>query len=105
MRPMRSEPDVYLKEDNSFDPDNFNVLNWWNMNKCKYRILLPHYPRYILTIPISTFILESSFSTSVGIVSRRHSKLRPSIVEALRYAQNWLYTKSEDKVGEGSILS
>ena len=66
-----------------------DILDWWKLNASNYPIL-SKMARDILTIPISTVISESAFSTSGRILDAFRSSLSPKTVEALVCSQNWL---------------
>ncbi|KAL2517937.1 BED-type domain-containing protein [Abeliophyllum distichum] len=68
---------------------DFDVLNWWKVNKSKYGIL-SNIARDVLAIQVSTVALESAFSTGGRILDPFRSSLSPKIVEVLICTQNWL---------------
>ncbi|KAL2527789.1 zinc finger BED domain-containing protein RICESLEEPER 2-like [Abeliophyllum distichum] len=68
---------------------DFDVLNWWKVNKSKYGIL-SNIARDVLAIQVSTVASESAFSTGGRILDPFRSSLSPKIVEVLVCAQNWL---------------
>ncbi|KAL2497653.1 Zinc finger BED domain-containing protein DAYSLEEPER [Abeliophyllum distichum] len=68
---------------------DFDVLNWWKVNKSKYGIL-SNIARDVLAIHVSTVASESAFSTGGRILDPFRSSLSPKIVEVLICTQNWL---------------
>ncbi|XP_019450678.1 PREDICTED: zinc finger BED domain-containing protein RICESLEEPER 2-like [Lupinus angustifolius] len=87
----KSELDRYLDDDFEELPDDdpFDILKWWKGKSVKYHVL-SRMARDILAIPVSTVSSESAFSTGGRVLDSYRSSLRPSTVEALICAQNWL---------------
>ncbi|KAK1432092.1 hypothetical protein QVD17_08983 [Tagetes erecta] len=80
--PKKSKLSVYLEEgvlgrDQSV---NFNVLDWWNTHKLKYRVL-SSLASEILAVPISTVASEATFSVGGRVIDPYRSTLVPSTVE------------------------
>jgi len=48
----------------------------------------------ILTVPVSTISLESTFSMTGRIIEERRRKLKPEIVEMLTYIKDWEATEA-----------
>lgn len=86
---VTSKLDHYLEEDVTRTP-NFDVLTWWKSNASKYPTLQA-IARDFLAIPVSTVASEFAFSTSGRLVSPYRSRLHPDTLEALMYAQSWLW--------------
>ncbi|KAK1438087.1 hypothetical protein QVD17_03890 [Tagetes erecta] len=88
--PKKSELIVYLEglvgRDHSV---NFNVLDWLNTHKLKYRVL-SSLASETLAVPISTVASETTFSA--GVKSNR-STLEPRNVEMLICGGDWIRQK------------
>lgn len=74
---------------------NLNILNYWKGNQYRYP-QVAHMARDILSIPITTVTLESTFSVSGRVLDQYRSLLKPSTVEAIICTRDWLY-------GDGGI--
>ncbi|CAM8938641.1 unnamed protein product [Rhodiola kirilowii] len=85
----RSELDMYLEESLLPRLQDFDVSNWWNLNKTKYPTL-SKMSRDILSIPMSTVSGDSVFDTSPKEMDPYRSSLRPETVEAIICAKDWL---------------
>ncbi|KAG8387749.1 hypothetical protein BUALT_Bualt02G0053700 [Buddleja alternifolia] len=87
----KSELDVYLEEKlhPSKNNDNFDILQYWKDNESKFPVL-SRMAKDILAIPMSSVASESAFSTSGRVLSKFHSSVLPSTVEALICAQDWI---------------
>ncbi|XXG52159.1 hypothetical protein AAC387_Pa03g0544 [Persea americana] len=85
----KSELDQYLEEAVLPRVYEFDVLNWWRLNKLKYPTL-SKMARDVLCIPMSTVTSESIFSTGSCMLDDSHSALRPETVQALICAKDWL---------------
>jgi hypothetical protein len=89
----KSELDRYLMEDIEKPNENFDILNWWNVNSTKFPVLA-QITRIVLAIPITTVASESAFSTGGRVLNPFRSSLAPITIEALVCTQNWLRLKS-----------
>jgi hypothetical protein len=83
--------ELYLDEPKYLDKNKtFDILSFWKGNEF-------HYPevaamaRDVLSIPISTVALESTFSIGGRVIDQYRSSLKPDIVEALVCTRDWLY--------------
>ncbi|XP_019438857.1 PREDICTED: zinc finger BED domain-containing protein RICESLEEPER 2-like [Lupinus angustifolius] len=87
----KSELDRYLDDDFEELPDDdpFDILKWWGGKSVKYHVL-SRMARDILVIPVSMVSSESAFSTGGRVLDSCRSSLRPSTIEDLICAQNWL---------------
>ncbi|KAH9752027.1 BED-type domain-containing protein [Citrus sinensis] len=72
---------------------DFDVLQWWKMNKGKYPILA-EITKDLLAIPVTTVALESAFSTRGRTLSPQRSRLHPDTLEAIMCSQHWLWATS-----------
>ncbi|KAG2696536.1 hypothetical protein I3760_07G062900 [Carya illinoinensis] len=85
---MKSDLDVYLEEGVyicSEDSDlHFDALEWWKVNDLKYRIL-SKMARDILSIPITTVALESTFSAGGRVIDPYRASMSVETVEMLLY--------------------
>ncbi|XP_019169948.1 PREDICTED: zinc finger BED domain-containing protein DAYSLEEPER-like [Ipomoea nil] len=89
---MKSELDQYLDEllmPCAKDSKDFDVLGWWEMNRFKYPIL-SKMASDILSIPVSTVPPDSLFDTVKRNVDSFQSSLRPTTLEALICAKDWM---------------
>ena len=86
-----SRKDTYLEEEGMTNPD-FDILMWWKVNRSRYPILY-EIARDLLPIPVSTVASESAFSAGCRFLSPHHSRLHPSILEALICTQNWIWAQ------------
>ncbi|KAL9663680.1 hypothetical protein QQ045_019071 [Rhodiola kirilowii] len=85
----KSELDQYLDESLLPRVQEFDVLNWWKLNKQKY----PNLSRMavdVLSIPVSTVAPDSVFCTTNRKMDSYRSCLRPVALEALVCAKDWL---------------
>lgn len=89
----KNELERYLEDgiEDTNPNDVFDILKWWKGKLVKYYIL-SDMARDILVVPMSIVSYESAFSTGGRVLDPFRSSLRPSIVEALICAQNWLRT-------------
>lgn len=85
----KSELDQYLEEAVLPRVYEFDVLNWWKLNKLKYPTL-SKLARDVLSIPMSTVTPESIFSSGSRVIDDHRSSLRPETVQALVCAKDWL---------------
>ncbi|CAH9139783.1 unnamed protein product [Cuscuta epithymum] len=92
---MKSELDEYLEETLLPQVQEFDVLGWWEMNKVKYPIL-SKMASDILCIPVSTVLPDSIFDTVKRHVDRFQSSLRPSTLQALFCARDWMQYESSE---------
>ncbi|KAK3225636.1 hypothetical protein Dsin_005498 [Dipteronia sinensis] len=87
---LKNEVERYLIEFNErIDDENFDLLNWWNVNSSKYKIL-SQIAKDVFAIPVSTVASESVFSTGGRVLDPFRSSLTPKMVEILVCLQNWL---------------
>ncbi|KAL8109156.1 hypothetical protein AgCh_025301 [Apium graveolens] len=97
------EWEKYLEDERESNELCPNVLQWWKENKHRYRTLAK-LDRDILPIPVSTFALESAFSTGGHVLDSFRTSLTPRMVEALICAQDWLRTAKQPFIIEESLL-
>lgn len=100
---MKSELDQYLDESLLPRVQEFDVLGWWKLNKLKYPTL-SKMARDILSIPVSTLAPESIFNTTIKVMDRYRSSLRPETVEALICAKDWLQHGSTSEVVQNALV-
>ncbi|GAA0178633.1 hypothetical protein LIER_42179 [Lithospermum erythrorhizon] len=94
--------DVYLGESlfdenedkNDASPARFDVLEWWKVNEPKYSSKMA---KDILSIPITTFASESTFSAGGRVIDDRRASMKPETVEVLLCAADWVRTRHELK--------
>lgn len=93
---IKQELDQYLEESVLPRMQEFDVLGWWNLNRKKYPTL-SKLASDILCIPVSTVSQDSVFDiTMCRKMDRYRSTLRPSTVEALVCAKDWIQCGSLD---------
>ncbi|XP_074375693.1 zinc finger BED domain-containing protein DAYSLEEPER-like [Apium graveolens] len=86
---MKSELDQYLEEPLLPRTQKFDVLSWWKLEAQKYPTL-SRMACDILCIPVSTVAPESVFDTVTKKMDSYRCSLKPSTVEALICAKDWL---------------
>ncbi|KAH9762673.1 BED-type domain-containing protein [Citrus sinensis] len=92
--------DRYLEDPLVKRTPDFDVLQWWKMNKGKYPILA-EMAKDLLAIPVTTVASESAFSTGGRTLSPHRSRLHPDTLEAIMCSQHWLWATSN----RGSLVS
>lgn len=83
---------VYLEE-NVYICDyetHFDALKWWRVNQLKYS-RLSKMVCDILSIPITTVALESTFSKGGRVIDSRRASIPVDIVEMLLCTSDWLH--------------
>ena len=87
---VKSELDVYLEESVYIcsEVEAFDVLDWWKMNNLKFRIL-SKMAYDVLSISITTVILEATFSTSGRVIYQYRSNLGTNTVQMLLCGEDW----------------
>ncbi|KAM0062875.1 putative HAT dimerization domain, ribonuclease H-like superfamily [Helianthus debilis subsp. tardiflorus] len=90
-RPVKSELKMYLEEGvlQGHGGMNFNILEWWNTHRLKYRVL-SKMAMDILAVPISTVASESTFSAGGRVIDPYRSTLAPTTVEILICGGDWI---------------
>nr|XP_017217369.1 PREDICTED: zinc finger BED domain-containing protein DAYSLEEPER-like [Daucus carota subsp. sativus] len=87
---MKSELDLYLEEPLlPRTEEGFDILAWWRENMQKYPTL-SKMAADILSIPVYTVAPESVFDTETKKMNSYQSSQRPSMVQALICAKDWL---------------
>ncbi|XP_076892791.1 zinc finger BED domain-containing protein DAYSLEEPER-like [Bidens hawaiensis] len=86
---MKTELDQYLEESVLPRMQEFDVLGWWKSNRKKYPTL-SKFASDILSIPISTKFQDSVFDIKCNKMDRYRCSLKPSTVEALVCAKDWM---------------
>ncbi|KAH9673095.1 BED-type domain-containing protein [Citrus sinensis] len=101
----KSDLDKYLEDPLVKRTPDFDVLQWWKMNKGKYPILV-EMAKDLLAIPMTTVASESAFSTGGRTLSPHRSRLHPDTLEAIMCSQHWLWaTSSRGGVPEEEIFT
>ncbi|CAA3023618.1 zinc finger BED domain-containing DAYSLEEPER-like isoform X2, partial [Olea europaea subsp. europaea] len=102
---MKSELDQYLEESLLPRVQDFDVLGWWRVNRSKYPTL-SKMACDVLSIPVSTVPPYSVFDTRTRKMNSYRSSLRPTVLEALICAKDWLqYEHSEMSFGITEVPS
>ncbi|KAH9659476.1 BED-type domain-containing protein [Citrus sinensis] len=87
----KSDLDRYLEDPLVKRTPDFDVLQWWKMNKA---------------IHVTTVASESAFSTGGRTLSPHRSRLHPDTLEAIMCSQHWLWaTSSRGGVPEEEIFA
>ncbi|XP_074337102.1 zinc finger BED domain-containing protein RICESLEEPER 2-like [Apium graveolens] len=89
VEPTKSELEEYLSEKIIAPTSKFDVLAWWKGNSSKFPIL-SKMACDVLSIPISTVVLESSFSAGGRVIEPHRSCLKPETVEMLLCGADWV---------------
>ena len=82
--------DKYLEDPKLGRKSELDILAFWKENAGKYKEL-SHLARDILSIPLTTFVSESSFSIGGRILNKWKSSYILENVEALIITRSWLY--------------
>lgn len=85
----KTEVDKYLAEEREPMDTNFDILNWWRVQQCRYPTLAKM-ARDMLAIPVSTVASESAFSTGGRVLDSFRTNLTPRMVEALVCSRDWI---------------
>ncbi|KAL7152563.1 hypothetical protein ABFS83_04G105800 [Erythranthe nasuta] len=88
------EIDQYLEESILPRVQEFDVLGWWRVNTYRYPTL-SRMAFDVLSIPMSTTPTKSVFDTRERKVDDYRSSLRPSTLDALFCAKDWLSYNTE----------
>lgn len=80
---------MYLREPRLVISCKLDVLNYWRENTTRFPIL-SSMARDVLSIPITTVALESTFSMGGRILNKWRSSLKSKNVDALVTCKNWL---------------
>ena len=87
---QKNQLESYLEEPRLDSNVDLNILEFWKVHELRYPIVAAM-ARDILSIPISTVALESTFSVGGRVIDQYRSSLKPNIVEALICTRDWLY--------------
>ncbi|GAB4842600.1 hypothetical protein Ancab_040438 [Ancistrocladus abbreviatus] len=96
IQPQKSDIDIYLEEGLYIcedDSNKFNVLDWWNANELKYRVL-SKMAANILAIPISTVASKATFSAGSRVLDPYCASLSPKTVQVLLCEGDWCVATS-----------
>lgn len=86
---MKPELDQYLEESVLPRMQEFDVLGWWKDNEKTYPTL-SRMASDILCIPVSTVSKDSVFDMTCKKIDKYRCSLRPSTLEALTCAKDWM---------------
>ena len=67
-----------------------DILAFWKGNEFRYPEVAAM-ARDVLSIPVSTIALESTFSVGGRVIDQFRSTLKPDVVKALVCSRDWLY--------------
>jgi hypothetical protein len=70
--------------------ESFDILSFWKENQFHYLEVVAM-ARDILSIPVFTVALESTFSVGGRVIDQYRSSFKLDIVEALVCTRDWLY--------------
>ncbi|XP_056850237.1 zinc finger BED domain-containing protein RICESLEEPER 1-like [Raphanus sativus] len=92
----KSDLEKYLKEPLFPHNSDFDILNWWKVHTPKYPIL-SMMARNVLAVPMSNVSSEEDAfeSSRKRRISETWCSLRPSTVQALMCAQDWIRSELE----------
>jgi hypothetical protein len=83
--------ELYLDEPKYLEKNTtFDILSFWKGNEFRYPKVAAM-PHDVLSIPISTVALESTFSIGGRVIDQYRSSLKLDIVEALVCTRDWIY--------------
>ncbi|XP_010551474.1 PREDICTED: zinc finger BED domain-containing protein RICESLEEPER 1-like [Tarenaya hassleriana] len=92
----KSDLEKYLEEPLFPRNSDFDILNWWRVHTPRYPIL-SMMARNVLAVPMSTVPAGHAFGTRLRQVDQNWSSLRPSTVQALMCAQDWIRSELESR--------
>lgn len=101
---IKSEVEIYLADGREKRDQTFDLLGWWKANSVKFPIL-SKLARHVLTMPISTVALESTFNTSGRVIDKYRAGLNTDTVEALICSQDWIRNTPMDLELGGTMSS
>ncbi|KAG7998079.1 hypothetical protein I3843_01G241200 [Carya illinoinensis] len=90
---MKSELDQYLEESLLPRAQEFDILDWWKLNKLKYPTL-SKMASDVLSIPVCTVSPDCVFDTEVRKMDNYRSSLHPATLEALICTKDWFQSGS-----------
>lgn len=90
---MKSELDQYLEESLLPRSQEFDIFDWWKLNKQKYPTL-SKMACDILSIPMCAVAPESVFDTEMRRMDSYRGSLLPVTIEALICAKDWFQNES-----------
>ncbi|XP_041015937.1 zinc finger BED domain-containing protein DAYSLEEPER-like [Juglans microcarpa x Juglans regia] len=90
---MKSELDQYLEESLLPRAREFDILDWWKLNKLKYPTL-SKMASDVLSIPVCTVSPDCVFDTEVRKMDNYRSSLHPVTLEALVCTKDWFQSGS-----------
>ncbi|KAF5466785.1 hypothetical protein F2P56_016681 [Juglans regia] len=90
---MKSELDQYLEESLLPRAQEFDILDWWKLNKLKYPTL-SKMASDVLSIPVCTVSPDCVFDTEVRKMDNYRSSLHPVTLEALVCTKDWFQSGS-----------
>ena len=93
---LKSDLERYLEEPLVKSISDFNILNWWKVNKGNFPAL-GQMTKDILAISMTTIASESAFSTGGRVLTLHQSRLHPMTLKVLRCTQHWLWASSKGR--------
>ncbi|XP_058115568.1 zinc finger BED domain-containing protein RICESLEEPER 2-like [Magnolia sinica] len=102
-RRTQTELDQYLEEALIPRIQDFDILDWWKLNKLKYPNL-SKMARDVLAIPISTVTSDFIFGSGRKVLDDYRSSLQPETLEALVCAKDWLQQQNVPVEGPSNAL-
>lgn len=101
----KSELEIYLEEMilTGCLGSNFDVLQWWMVNECKYPIL-SKLAKDVLSIPVTSVASESTFSSGKRIIDPKRASMKVETVEMLLCGGDWVKEIYGIKKGKGKCL-
>ena len=87
---QKTQLELYLDEPRVDRNAKLDILAFWKGNEFRYPELATM-ALDILSIPMSTVALESTFNVGGRVIDQFRSALKPDVVEALVCTRDWLY--------------
>ena len=87
---QKTQLELYLDEPRVDRNAKLDILAFWKGNEFRYPEVAAM-ARDVLSIPVSTVALESTFSVGGRVIDQFRSSLKPDVKEALVCSRDWLY--------------
>ncbi|KAL9232010.1 hypothetical protein vseg_007160 [Gypsophila vaccaria] len=99
----KSELDQYLDEP-LLPRDEFDIIDWWKLNRIKYPTL-SKMAADLLSIPFGTVHRDSVYNTTTSKLDSHRCSLKPSTLEAIVCANNWLQSGTQQSSNTLDLIS
>ena len=87
---QKTQLELYLDEPRVDRNAKLDILAFWKGNEFRYPEVAAM-ARDVLSIPVSTVALESTFSVGGRVIDQFRSSLKPDVEETLVRSRDWLY--------------